>query len=712
MFSIIYKEKDHLKIGLCCTMTTYYSEYQQRKVTISELDPDLITPSIVNHDIKVGGSKLAIIGKPGCFSKGTKIMMFDGTLKNVEDIKVGDQVMGDDSNVRCVLELCRGEEEMYDVLQDMGLNYRVNKSHVLSLICSANNKVLDISVEDFLSKSLIFTRLHQGYKYNPDTKEISQTPIKLVPAGRDQYYGFTLDENHRFLLSDYTVTHNSGKCLMKDTPVLLYDASIKKVQDVVVGDILLGDDYQPRRVMSTTAGLGSLYTVQQSHGMKYGVNGDHILTVKDRNRELDLNVVSVMNSDYKYQGLKRLPQQISDPQTLNDSKVSYEVIGRYLGSELEDELDDPSLWMGGYQSYSMDLADIVGLYNFQTRRWIPKEYKLDLSFHDRCLLLKGIIIGNGEHFNYRSCYYTVYSEDENFITDIKVLTDSLNLKNEKDYDNHMESHSLKIYWDLELFDIGRSNSDLSIDYYGEGVYYGFELDGNGRFLLGDFTVTHNTTIIKSLFYEKSDIIPVVQAYSGSEDANNSYSEFIPSTYIFNQYDPNAFSKFIERQKLARQYLDNPWAGCIFDDVTADPKILTTPLIQGFYKYGRHYDCLHVLGFQYAMDIKPVIRQNIDWSFLMAEPAPRSRKILYDNFSCASIGDYREFCDLLDAVTGDYTALVIRNNTQSNRIEDSVFWYRSNSEIPPDFKFGCDLLWESSDAKYDSTNKKMNNIVFI
>jgi len=33
---------------------------------------------------------------------------------------------------------------------------------------------------------------------------------------------------------------------------------------------------------------------------------------------------------------------------------------------------------------------------------------------------------------------------------------------------------------------------------GEGDYNGFELDGNGRFLLGDFTVTHNTTFLKQL----------------------------------------------------------------------------------------------------------------------------------------------------------------------------------------------------------------------
>lgn len=33
---------------------------------------------------------------------------------------------------------------------------------------------------------------------------------------------------------------------------------------------------------------------------------------------------------------------------------------------------------------------------------------------------------------------------------------------------------------------------ITIEEIGEGDYYGFTLDGNNRYLLGDFTVTHNT----------------------------------------------------------------------------------------------------------------------------------------------------------------------------------------------------------------------------
>jgi len=43
---------------------------------------------------------------------------------------------------------------------------------------------------------------------------------------------------------------------------------------------------------------------------------------------------------------------------------------------------------------------------------------------------------------------------------------------------------------------------FQVESLGEGDYNGFELDGNGRFLLGDFTVTHNSCLIQKLIDDK------------------------------------------------------------------------------------------------------------------------------------------------------------------------------------------------------------------
>src|SRR5277367_5837034 len=43
-----------------------------------------------------------------------------------------------------------------------------------------------------------------------------------------------------------------GKCLAPGTPVLMFDGTIKNVEDDRVGDLLMGPDSKPRRVLSTT----------------------------------------------------------------------------------------------------------------------------------------------------------------------------------------------------------------------------------------------------------------------------------------------------------------------------------------------------------------------------------------------------------------------------------------------------------------------------
>lgn len=64
---------------------------------------------------------------------GSLVLMFDGTLKKIEDIKVGEQVMGPDSTPRTVMTTSRGESEMYQIEQSAADTYVVNDIHILSL---------------------------------------------------------------------------------------------------------------------------------------------------------------------------------------------------------------------------------------------------------------------------------------------------------------------------------------------------------------------------------------------------------------------------------------------------------------------------------------------------------------------------------------------------------------------------------------------------
>src|SRR6516164_3609041 len=72
----------------------------------------------------------------------------------------------------------------------------------------------------------------------------------------------------------------SGKCLGKHTPILMYDGSIKNVEDIQTGDLLMGPDSRPRTVLSTATGRGELFKIIPRKGQPWVCNDVHVLTLK------------------------------------------------------------------------------------------------------------------------------------------------------------------------------------------------------------------------------------------------------------------------------------------------------------------------------------------------------------------------------------------------------------------------------------------------
>ena len=203
--------------------------------------------------------------------------------------------------------------------------------------------------------------------------------------------------------------------------------------------------------------------------------------------------------------------------------------------------------------------------------------------------------------------------------------------------------------------------------------------------------TGKSTLIASILYAKKHIFPIGMVFSGTEDSNGFFKKILPSTFIYNEYNPEKIENFIKRQKIARRHIENPWGMIIIDDCTDDPKILATPLQQGMFKRGRHWKSLYILSLQYSMDVKPVIRTNVDGVFILREPILKNRKSLWENYA-SIIPDFNLFCTILDAVTDDYTALYIHNQTRSNNWLECVFWYKAPL-TPEGFKFGAPEYWQ-------------------
>lgn len=162
---------------------------------------DLLASYLQGH---VPDEKFHIWTGTGCHAWNTLIMLYSGLTKKVQDIKVGDQLMGDDSKPRNVLQLFRGEDDMYTITPTNEESFTVNKAHVLSL--KKGEETIDIMLERYFKMDN--REEYQLYKVI-DGKHISMSfDVKYDKI--DKYYGFELDGNHRYLDVNHVVHHNSN----------------------------------------------------------------------------------------------------------------------------------------------------------------------------------------------------------------------------------------------------------------------------------------------------------------------------------------------------------------------------------------------------------------------------------------------------------------------------------------------------------------------
>lgn len=76
------------------------------------------------------------------------------------------------------------------------------------------------------------------------------------------------------------VGNHDYTCFAKDTQILMWNGTSKPCQSIRKGDIVVGDDNQPRKVVNIVSGKSELYRVTQSNGVSYDVTPDHILCLK------------------------------------------------------------------------------------------------------------------------------------------------------------------------------------------------------------------------------------------------------------------------------------------------------------------------------------------------------------------------------------------------------------------------------------------------
>jgi len=343
-----------------------------------------------------------------------------------------------------------------------------------------------------------------------------------------------------------------GKCLGKDTPVMMFDGSIKKVQDIKVGELIMGDDSTPRTILTTCTGTEQLYKIVPTKGDSYIVNESHILSLKyvqKRNKKhgevIDISVLDYLASskDFKHNEVRGYRVPINFP--TKEVPLDPYMIGYWLGDGasvsariscqestvlhyFHRNLGKYGMFLDYISQYDYRIRGAKPNYFFKTLRdlnlvgnkHIPSVYKCN-SREVRLQVLAGLLDSDGSahHGGWDFC-----QKNEQLFDDVMFLARSLGFacykqKCKKTCTNAPGGPKTGTYFRCSISGAGVENVPckvprkkmkpreqiknvlnvgIKVEKLDIGEYFGFEIDRNHRFVLGDFTVTHNTTVALAL----------------------------------------------------------------------------------------------------------------------------------------------------------------------------------------------------------------------
>jgi hypothetical protein len=374
-----------------------------------------------------GGVQVVVAGD-FCFAADTPIMTYQGGIKKAANVRPGDLLMGDDSCPRQVIQLHHGKSSMYRIIPiGSKKSFTVTGNHTLCLRVAG-----------------------QGI---PRWRESEQAWIV-------QWWNEVQEKVSR---KDFHISShgNSAKNLAE-----MFASKIPQdyVVELTVNEYLALSDFSKQELCCYKN------AVEWSAENRREV-GDDKSEKKSEEKELPIN-----------------PWALGFWITEKHASILSEQDRRLCENK--------------------EFGEAVDNLRLSETKCLP-EFYLFSSRHDRLQLLAGLIDGAGisENNRFRLCL-----KNKHLVKQARFVAESLGFNCSSLFETSGPETSWNFFYGLEglgehisqipcrLNVPGRdkwiqnskfSVSKFRVDYIGEGNYYGFTIDGNNRFLLGNFTVVHN-----------------------------------------------------------------------------------------------------------------------------------------------------------------------------------------------------------------------------
>lgn len=402
-----------------------------------------------------------LIGAPTrygkCLDPITPVLMHDGSVKQVRHIKVGDLVMGRDSKPRKVAKLVSGTDIMYKVIPNKGAPFTVTRDHKLVVRRTFQGGTMRKSKSKYADYKIMSRK-----SPNHDGTESLVTPEEWEAGSK------TFKHLRKLVKCAVEFSH-------QPTPVDPYCMGLWLGDGTTARPSLTTADAECREAWETEArahGLNiQVYTKEDNKAVTLALcrhtQGCRGVKIADR-RYAWLTIVSEATPE----GIKRIP----DVFRLNSRATRMALLAGLIDSDgyvCGTKSTGAASYgiIGKHQELMNDVAFLAGSLGFrvtQGQRWASA------------------------HANHKALYYTVHINGD-------LDTIPVRLKRKK----IAKSKGVKPNPMLTGFKVVK---------LGPGPYCGFEVEGDDHtFLLGDFTVTHNSTMLLNTLRAYPTLCAIVTA---------------------------------------------------------------------------------------------------------------------------------------------------------------------------------------------------------
>lgn len=456
-------------------------------------------------------------GQFGCLDPETEVFLWNSKIVKAKDIKVGDQLIGDNGLPRTVSKTIKGNDTMYKIKNGRMNDYIVNSNHILTCYLSGHKSIYwknstktwnmiyyDKKNHKFGSKSFSTTEKESNH-FNKSKLSKNEAYLKIKEFSDtiqdDPIFDINLQDYLK--LSKHIKDHIKG---VLNSKVIKWDEQKIRVDPYILGS-WLGDGMSDcHAISSIDSEIIKSWAIwldkigcELVHCENYNDHESCTYYIRRRGSGKDKSVYPIgskLNSSNNCKGCKTSKYNTGACDwTFDKNDENFECNGTNINNNIAVNLNP--------------FKELMKNGNLFDNKHIPVEYIFN-SEKNRLELLAGIIDTDGSIKKQNNTYgYRIHQSEKrkHIIESFRIIAGSLGYRAKVTKNKNMLELTITGY-NLEKIPVKVERKKIKtnclvnnpmihkieIEKIENGEFCGWHIDSNERFLLGDFTITHNTRL--------------------------------------------------------------------------------------------------------------------------------------------------------------------------------------------------------------------------